>query len=441
MRIIMLGILMWFVTMAEFGAGMWLIFQEWYVREDRKCRKVAAIFFVTVCAGLYAYNHTIGYVSALLVLGMPVICYVLLAPFVRGFRIALVVWTMIYILFAQSMKLAFMTVEGMILKKGIREMNYGERSLLELAVPVFLMMGSLLVRRYITRKRLSLTSIVKKHAFVLFAEGIAGFFLMCFLMSAQRRDTSIDMLVLNGMALFSLFLSILLLLSQGLRNLIDEEREEMRLRSEMMARYYAQSQDHYQAMSRHMHDIKKERRFLIGCLEKGKTAEALSYLEEQEDKRNRLYEIWTGMECLDFLLNWRLKDMRERGICLTIEQRDTGIPISMADGQIIFGNLLDNAIEAAGMCEEGRRWLSLSISRESNTFIMRMSNSSPGCPVELDGRLISTKKDKESHGWGLRIAEERIRKYGGELRYAYTKKEFHVVVTFWNGIPNGGLDV
>lgn len=90
--------------------------------------------------------------------------------------------------------------------------------------------------------------------------------------------------------------------------------------------------------------------------------------------------------------------------------------IEAGDQMIICGILLDNAIEAAVACEEGRRRIDIELYMGNKyLLVLRVVNTYCQDIQKAGGRLPSTKKDKTGHEGGLRKVKELAGKYGGTL--------------------------
>ena len=83
--------------------------------------------------------------------------------------------------------------------------------------------------------------------------------------------------------------------------------------------------------------------------------------------------------------------------------------------QYIFGNLLENALEACARMTEGRRFLRLISSVHLDTLTVTMDNSFDG-HADFDGeRFRSSKRD--DFGVGLGSIRAVARKRGGDARF------------------------
>lgn len=82
----------------------------------------------------------------------------------------------------------------------------------------------------------------------------------------------------------------------------------------------------------------------------------------------------------------------------------------------MFGNLLDNAVEAADECEEGNRKIEIKIFMgNAYCLVFRIKNTWTKKPCKDGSKLLSTKKDSGNHGLGIEIVRELAQKYRGSL--------------------------
>ena len=82
----------------------------------------------------------------------------------------------------------------------------------------------------------------------------------------------------------------------------------------------------------------------------------------------------------------------------------------------MLGNALDNAIEAAGACPEEDRRIEIRMGVKKDALILVVKN-----PYAHDlkhseaGELLSTKKDSQRHGYGLKSIQRTAERYSGEV--------------------------
>ena len=86
-----------------------------------------------------------------------------------------------------------------------------------------------------------------------------------------------------------------------------------------------------------------------------------------------------------------------------------------SDLAIIFGNLLENAIEACLKIDKEKRFIRISSDISYDMLIITMDNSYDGNLLSVDGRFRSTKR--EGFGIGLSSVQSVAEKYGGNARF------------------------
>ncbi len=141
-------------------------------------------------------------------------------------------------------------------------------------------------------------------------------------------------------------------------------------------------------------------------------------------------EHWTGIDAIDYILGQKIASARQRKIPVNINAeypKDCGIePVDLCT---IITNLLDNAIEAAEKCPEYiDKKIDITIRRIHQFILIRVTNSTAAPPVRNNGQLITTKKDKQKHGWGVQSVISAAEKYNGTVKYDYADFMFSVSV-------------
>lgn len=82
---------------------------------------------------------------------------------------------------------------------------------------------------------------------------------------------------------------------------------------------------------------------------------------------------------------------------------------------VIFGNLMENALEACSRMTEGRKFIRLNSAVQLDTLIITMDNSFDGQVRQRDGKYLSSKRD--DFGVGLSSIQAVARKRGGNARF------------------------
>lgn len=147
---------------------------------------------------------------------------------------------------------------------------------------------------------------------------------------------------------------------------------------------------------------------------------------------------WTGNRILDVVLNHKKMVAEQKGITFEIE----AIPLNekfLTDSECcsLFGNLLDNAIEACAQIEDRDAWITVSIRKQKELLFIEVANTANQAPEEKHGKFATTKEDKELHGIGGQNVQQIVEKYDGDIVYRFQKGIFRASVTFYE-VPTIG---
>ncbi len=91
---------------------------------------------------------------------------------------------------------------------------------------------------------------------------------------------------------------------------------------------------------------------------------------------------------------------------------------------VLFGNLLDNAIEACQALSDQKKWIDIVAKYENEHLILNIKNTTTG--KNSADLLYSSKADKVLHGFGLKSVESVVEKYSGVIDYKVNGDIFEV---------------
>ncbi|WP_170291048.1 sensor histidine kinase [Neomoorella glycerini] len=172
------------------------------------------------------------------------------------------------------------------------------------------------------------------------------------------------------------------------------------------------------------HDFISHLQTVYGLLQLHMADAALEYITSVCDevrRPTRIIEV--NQPVLAALFQAKAAAAEARGINFQYEINSDlkGFLLPQMDATSIFGNLLDNAIEATlaalpGM--EKRIWLR--IFNADNCYCFEVGNTGPVIPLELQKKIFergfTTKKvDKENHGQGLYIVQKLVAAHNGRI--------------------------
>ncbi len=175
------------------------------------------------------------------------------------------------------------------------------------------------------------------------------------------------------------------------------------------------------------HHIQELRRFAV----RNEGQEAIRYLEKMESAMTNEKEyVYFGNKEIDGLLNYMLEKANNALKQVEIEIKNLrSLDEYSFELAVILGNLLDNAIEAAGRTEE--QLLRFRMEEDKGMLFIYVANQYCGELRVEEGRLFSTKKDGKNHGMGLKNVKDIVEKNHGVLDIRYDNEMFEVDVILY----------
>ena len=178
------------------------------------------------------------------------------------------------------------------------------------------------------------------------------------------------------------------------------------------------------------HDMRKHFWMIEYYVEHDEFKKLKEYVRSISDDLDKADNIFTNIPpYLSILISEKLKIARSKGI-----QTDAFIKISEfgmrdRDLNVLFSNILDNAIEAAEQVKEAHPYIDLEVTKEKDVIQIKCSNSANELHYE-GGELVTTKEDKANHGFGMTIIKNTVRKYGGKTEITYENREFTILIHY-----------
>ena len=167
------------------------------------------------------------------------------------------------------------------------------------------------------------------------------------------------------------------------------------------------------------HDMKNHILALQVLVQRKEIGEADKYLDSMKDFMTNPQEyVKTGNDAVDSLLNYKIQKANE---VLNVVETKIRIPERLSlhsfDLNVVLGNLLDNAIDAAVQTEDKK--LKITVEIDKGILFLNICNS---CQKMDSGRadfLETTKEDKGNHGIGLKNVRRIVEKHHGEIAFLY----------------------
>ena len=176
---------------------------------------------------------------------------------------------------------------------------------------------------------------------------------------------------------------------------------------------YVRAQNFYTENAKLYHDIKHHLRALERLLQNGDRREALAYIESvQEPLQCKMIPVHTGVDIVDTVIYEAKEKAEQRNILLVVETPilPSGLKLEDREFCVLFANLLNNALEAA------KEQIRLNIAITAGFLVIEMQNDYKEKPVVKNNHFVSeTEQGSLAHGWGMKIIEQIVEKYQGEL--------------------------
>lgn len=134
---------------------------------------------------------------------------------------------------------------------------------------------------------------------------------------------------------------------------------------------------------------------------------------------------------IDGIINYKFSEAAAKNIPIYSSiVMPSGIKNGVEDIVAILGNLLDNAIEASESSPDNQ-YIHLDIQYRPGRMFIEVKNGYNGMINQENGELKTGKKDKQSHGIGLKSVETAVSHYDGEVKVEFDTKEFRVNVMLY----------
>lgn len=218
----------------------------------------------------------------------------------------------------------------------------------------------------------------------------------------------------------------------------DEARAEINLRLELDAmenllnrqyEQYMQYDQNNKTMHRIYHDLKHQLAFIRQRSAEGDAVSSETYLTELTGVLNRCEaEVKTGNSVLDTLLTSKNMICINSDIAMTCFADAAAMGfMDVMDVCAIFGNALDNAIECEQkIAEKDKRLIKVTVYTQNRFLLIRIENYCDS-PVAFDqGFPVTTKGDKQMHGYGVRSIQHSVEKYHGHLNLEQEENWFRI---------------
>lgn len=239
--------------------------------------------------------------------------------------------------------------------------------------------------------------------------------------------------IYTSVLLFSASISLFYLLEKNI--LLDMSGEKSSVMEELLSlqrRHYERLDISQRELQSLRHDIKNHISCLYALLDSGHAKEAKEYIKELYTCNKGLQGIiYSGNIVIDSILSNGLANLENRGINLKCSIIiPPSLNIADVDLCILFGNLIDNAVEACErIVEPGRKkFIVLNVNIKKDYLFIDIANSFTGEVKKQNNIYRTVKIDERYCGIGLFNIRKIVEKYNGEFSVSHSDNVFSVSV-------------
>lgn len=227
--------------------------------------------------------------------------------------------------------------------------------------------------------------------------------------------------------------------SRALFEMGENERTEKELarmqqvKNEMLEKNYHEILELTQKSRMAYHDFKNDINVLRQYAANNEIDKLKAYLNEIGTPVFALESYtWSGNQMIDLILNQKYREAKEAGVDFQVDAEWVGqVPLSDREVCSVFGNLLDNALEACELVRETGRWIKVAVKKRKQILQIRIENSIEKQPVKYGMGFLTRKSDRDMHGIGLKSVESIVERHQGDWQINYSSDKFEVCLTFF----------
>ncbi len=310
-------------------------------------------------------------------------------------------------------------------------LNVTASTLLTLCAGIFRVIAVVLLKKYFIRidgdRRPSIYEITLG-LFPAAACFIANLVLFDYLVMTNRTMRGENLTLAYLLVLFFALAAILVLVSSERYFILNREREETQFASDhlqMKYNLFLKDKTNNEMIQALYHDMKNH---LLTIERMGQTEQSQAYIT---DLKNQLEQMelpyHTGWQTLDAILLNKKIECDQYDIQLSsyvfFTQKEF---LSSMEICTLFGNCIDNAIEAVSNLEKEKRNIHISGGEVNGNIVITIRNPFEHDLKHKDGKFVTTKKDVAHHGYGLTNVRHVIEKYDGTLTFKVVDSTFSV---------------
>lgn len=195
-------------------------------------------------------------------------------------------------------------------------------------------------------------------------------------------------------------------------------------------KYYKKLLETSTELRRFKHDHKNQLIVLQSYLDKNNIDSAKEYIKNSSEFINSLEGYQTGNYVLDALIDEKIQKANQYNTIIKCSGSLVPYSLDDIDSCIIFGNAIDNAIEACEKIHTSEaKIISIIIKQHNHILKVLITNPVFESPIIEDNMIVTNKTDKDNHGLGLYSIKRTIQKYNGLCVISCNNNIFSISIT------------
>ena len=244
-------------------------------------------------------------------------------------------------------------------------------------------------------------------------------------------------LIFNLVSFFGFYLIyyvVIQMLEQSEKNvLLAESNETIKQQLVFQSEYYKKFGECIEETRKGEHDLRHHLNTVLGLIHQQNGEKAEKYIAELLGNRLSIGDILhCDNDAVNAILGYYANICKLEGIDFAIATMvPEDLKIDQTDLCVVFGNILENALEACRRVTAGQRFIKLSSQVIGNKLYIAVDNCFSGEIRLKDGVFLSQKRDEES-GIGIVSVTAIARKYDGDASFEAADQLFRVAVVLTN---------
>ena len=216
--------------------------------------------------------------------------------------------------------------------------------------------------------------------------------------------------------------------------ILQEENNTLVMEEQLQHQKYCEMVEVMEQNRELIHDTKHHFLVVQEYLKNEEYGNLQKYVTQISDEFQRTVpKVYTGIKILDFILEQKRVVAQKAGIRYEIDTMLlTGIPTTEQETCALFGNLLDNAIEACCLVETEEKWIKIQIKQINQLLSIELLNTFEIPCIRKQGVFETIKEERSVHGYGIKSMRRIVDKHQGLIAYEEKEKIFITKITFFN---------